>query len=33
MTHAELVKSLAAHLWQPSRLLWTGVAKIGRAHV
>jgi len=26
MTHVELVESLAAHLWQPSRLLWTGVA-------
>ena len=26
MTHAELVNSLASHLWQPSRLIWTGVA-------
>ncbi len=26
MTHSELVNSLAAHLWQPSRLVWAGVA-------
>lgn len=26
MSHTALVNSLAAHLWQPSRLLWTGVA-------
>jgi len=26
MTHAALVDTLAAHLWQPTRLVWTGVA-------
>ena len=26
VTHAELVDTLAAHLWQPTRLVWTGVA-------